>query len=212
VLAHVGFPDLVGPPTSAATSSGLRQRFSILTSLLIMRTGMAIVMLGALFVASACTSTDEGGRDSRSMPEPSPTLRLTKERVSRDLYPGLPPDARRIRGTQTGGFKIRPRRDVRPGQRVRLEGSGWGSGCRDADSVFVTLERVLPIRPHAHDVETKHIRTVRWPTDRSGWSGWLDVPGRPRVAQYIVQAVCERAGHLFYSPTGLDFYVGESGP
>lgn len=179
-----------------------------LSSLMMSTAATKTLVLALFLVLSACTGAEDLSTSETATPSPSPTLRLSEEKVRSDLYEGLGPDARFIMGTSTGGLKIRPRRNVRPGQRVRLE----GSGCTEADSVFVRLERVEPPDEHAHDVETTRIRMRRFPAGSSGWSGHLRIPKNPEVGAYTVQAVCERDGHLYRGRTGWDVYVGQEGP
>lgn len=160
-------------------------------------------------VAPACIGAGESVTSEVATPSPSPSLRLTKQKVRSERYEGLAPDARYIKGDATGSFTPHPRKNIRPGGVVRLEGSRCTDA--DADSVFVTLERVKPLREHAHDVETTHIRTTRFPVGPTGWSVDLRLPKRPKVAEYIIHADCELAGHLYYGSAGWGVYVGTSG-
>lgn len=165
-----------------------------------------LVGLTILLSVMACDPAPDG------LPRPtSPTrvsdspLALSKENVPREPFHlnGLSARARFIRNTSTGTFKVRPRVNVGPGSRVDLA----GHGCTDADSVHVVLFRREPLERGAHERDQTWISTKIFPTSSEGWSGTMQLPRRPAVAEYGLWAACEVGGHAYF-PSGRSVFVG----
>lgn len=113
-------------------------------------------------------SCDEASKDDTPEVEVSnfpAAPELSRERVPTESFHlvGLSPKPRFIKNTTTGGFRVRPRY-ARPGQRLRLS----GSGCNDANSVFVVLFRREPLLEGAHDRKQTWINTKRSESNPSG--------------------------------------------